>query len=320
MYCTEENTSVELTKSLRERFCKDNNINIKVFDEPYFSERLDLYNRAMPEKCIDAKYQRFCEYVNKFAKDKDYFDEYGRVKDAAISAIKTNEAYQLFNTADFNKCGYKYDLQYPEREIYKDYNVEKVFVSVDMKKANFTALRCYDPTVFGNADSWEEFVGKFTNSEYIKSSKYIRQVIMGNCNPSRQITYEKYLMGLLLKEMPLDKYLVVSVKNDEIIFDVTEQVSDEQVGVFFMEIQQEVLKAASKVNKFLELKVELFRIEKLEGCDGYKRIFFDGVSRHEEYKSISSFDFPIVLRKELGEEVMDTDKVFVFDGKLAKFL
>ena len=35
---------MEITKNLKERFCKDCNIPIKIFDEPYFTERLELYD------------------------------------------------------------------------------------------------------------------------------------------------------------------------------------------------------------------------------------------------------------------------------------
>ena len=37
--------SKELTPKLRQRFCKDWNIPVKLFVEPYFSERLAVYNQ-----------------------------------------------------------------------------------------------------------------------------------------------------------------------------------------------------------------------------------------------------------------------------------
>ena len=53
--------------------------------------------------------------------------------------------------------------------------------------------------------TWEEFISKFTENKHIINSKYIRQVILGNCNPKRHITYEKYLMNevldILIKEI-----------------------------------------------------------------------------------------------------------------------
>ena len=107
---------MDITKTLKERFCKDNNISIKVFHEPYFTERLELFNRVMPENNILNKYNQFLEYLKHFETEEEYFDEYARIKNEAILAIKNNPKYQEFNTMDFNKNGIKYNLPYPEKE------------------------------------------------------------------------------------------------------------------------------------------------------------------------------------------------------------
>ena len=65
-----------------------------------------------------------------------------------------------------------------------------------MNKANFSALHNYNSNIFNNKNTWEEYVSNFTNNEHIINSKYIRQVVLGNCNPKRCITYEKYLYKL----------------------------------------------------------------------------------------------------------------------------
>lgn len=310
---------MEITKTLKEKFCKDNAIGIKIFDEPYFSERLALYDRVMTESKISEKYDKFADYIKSFSSEHEFFDEYGRTKDDAINAIKSNSEYQRFNTLDFNKNNIKYDLQYPEKEVYKEYNIGRFFISIDMSKANFTALKCFSPDIFGNASTWEEFLGKFTSSEYICSSKYIRQVIMGNCNPGRQITYEKYLMGQLLKELEHDKLNVFSVKSDEIIIDVTEQVNSSSKEAVYDKFKSLVLNKAKLVNENLNVRVELFNIENITGTSGYKRIYFDG-EEHIEFKCLNSYTAPIAFRGLLGEAVTDSDKTFVFENKLARFI
>lgn len=70
-----------------------------------------------------------------------------------------------------------------------------------MKKANFTALRHYNKDIVGGKDTYEDFLGMFTDENYFKESKYIRQVIFGNVNPKRQITYEKFLMDKVLVKL-----------------------------------------------------------------------------------------------------------------------
>ena len=42
--------------------------------------------------------------------------------------------------------------------------------------------------------SYEDWVKKFTDLEYIIESKYTRQVVFGKLNPSRQIKVENYMI------------------------------------------------------------------------------------------------------------------------------
>lgn len=170
---------MEISEKLKERFCKDYNIPLKLFKEPYFTDRLQLYDNHY--NTLD-KWNTFTRELEKYKCEQDYFEEYNRVKDAAINDIKDSDGYKRFNEENMNKYTVKYkDL--PGKDIYKPSNVGKLFISIDMRKANFSALKFYDKSIFSNADTWEEFVGRYTENKHIVNSKYIRQVILGNCNP-----------------------------------------------------------------------------------------------------------------------------------------
>ena len=43
--------------------------------------------------------------------------------------------------------------------------------NIDMRKANFSALKDYDRSIFRNADTWEEFIGRYTENKHIINSK-----------------------------------------------------------------------------------------------------------------------------------------------------
>ncbi len=181
---------MEVSNRAKERFCKDCNIPIRLFQEPYFLDRIELFDKFYGTV---EKWNRFVAELQKYNCEQDYFEEYNRVKDAAINSIKESESYQRFNSEDMNKFAITHkDL--PNKDIFKPTNNEKIFISIDMRKANFSSLHSYDKGIFGNADTWEQFISRFTDNEHIINSKYIRQVILGNCNPKRHITYEKYLM------------------------------------------------------------------------------------------------------------------------------
>ena len=95
----------------------------------------------------------------------------------------------------------------PSKDIFKSSNDGRVFISIDMRKANFSSLKyygnCIEKSMFRDTSTWEDFISLFTENKHIVNSKYIRQVILGNCNPKRHITYEKYIMDHVLKQQTL---------------------------------------------------------------------------------------------------------------------
>lgn len=211
---------MDISEKLKERFCKDCNIPLKLFKEPYFTDRLQLYDNYY--NTLD-KWNIFVRELDKYKCEQDYLEEYNRVKNAAIKDIKDSDGYKRFNVEDMNKYTVKYkDL--PGKDIYKPSNIGKLFISIDMRKANFSALKFYDKSIFSNSDTWEEFIERYTENKHIVNSKYIRQVILGNCNPKRQVTYEKYLMGLVLEvlidELGYSTSDIAFYSNDEIVIDM----------------------------------------------------------------------------------------------------
>ncbi len=305
---------MEISTRAKERFCKDCNIPLRLFQEPYFTDRLKLYDKFY--RTLE-KWQVFVKGLEGYHCEQDYFEEYNRVKDAAINTIKESEAYQRFNNEDMNKFAIK-NKGLSAKDIFHPDNDGKLFISIDMRKANFSSLNHYDKGIFGGTNTWEEFIEKFTDNQHIINSKYIRQVILGNCNPKRHITYEKYLMDGVLDFvteffLPIDK--VVFFSNDEIVFDVT-----------YNEFETAIDKAYS-LQKILEdkavipLKIEPFILHKIGGTDGYyKEIFEENGERDIEFKCLDNYMLPFILRKFLEEEITDSDKVFYHEGLLAQFI
>lgn len=304
---------MEVSTRAKERFCKDCNIPIRIFQEPYFTDRLTLYDKFYGTL---GKWNVFLSELGKYHCEQDYFEEYNRVKDAAILDIKSTEAYQKFNEEDMNKYAVSHK-NLPNKDIFKLSNDGKCFISIDMRKANFSSLCHYNADIFGEANFWEEFIGRYTDNQHIINSKYIRQVILGNCNPKRHITYEKYLMdGALtyLTEVFISMNRIVFFSNDEIVLDVSDMDKNKQERIVF---------AISNGMKDMPvpLKTELFVLHKIGGTDGYyKEIMGENENIEIEFKCLDNFALPFVLRKFLGEDVTESDRVFYHEGLLAKFI
>lgn len=304
---------MDISTRAKERFCKDCNIPIRIFHEPYFTDRLSLYDKFYGTL---EKWDIFLNELSKYHCEQDYFEEYNRVKDAAILDIKNKEAYRKFNEEDMNKYAVTHK-NLPNKDIFKSSNDGKCFISIDMRKANFSSFHHYNSDIFGGADYWEEFIGRYTDNQHIINSKYIRQVILGNCNPKRHITYEKHIMdGVLtyLTEVYVSMDRVVFFSNDEIVIDISDMDKSEQALIKYQ--IENGMKDMS-----VPLKTELFVLHKIVGTEGfYKEILNNDGNTEIEFKCLDNYALPFVLRKFLGKDVAESDKVFYHEGLLAKYI
>lgn len=297
---------------LLERFCKDCNIPIKIFKEPYFMKRLWTLNSYYNTW---TKWCNFLYELSEYKNEQEYFEEYKRVKEAAMNFIKNSEGYKDFIDEDDNLFSLPHDLHITSNSIYHPSNDGRIFISIDMKQANYSALNYYEPSIFDNK-SWEDFLRKFTDNEHIVKSKYIRQVILGNCNAKRQIVFEKYLMCFVLEKIlhytkfTIDKTNIVSFGNDDITIDVTEVL--DYHGLY------NEIKSLRKFFGF-PLEVNLFRLIKIKGVDGY---VCDPIIQGEleKIKGVDANMIHFVVRYLNIQEITEDDLVFVHDGRLAKWI
>ena len=298
-----------MTDRLKERFVRDCKIPIKMYKEPYFTERLELLDKYYGTL---AKWQEFCAEVDKYPNEEEYFAVYNATKEAAMNFIKSREGWDAFNNLDMNQFAAK-NKNFPSKDVFKPTNIGGAFVSIDIKKANFSVLNAYDPAIFGFVNTWEEFIHKFTDSDYITSSKYIREVIMGNCNPSRVITYEKYVTdGILTKllDAGIDPMFIAFFSNDEIIVDVT--------SLDLPTIMNTITNVVK--NAEVPLRVEYYRliaVKKNNKIIGYIRQMADGTY---DFKCFNNQDLILVLRTLNGESIKDSDLTFENEGFLAKYI
>lgn len=297
---------MEMTNKLKERFCKDCKIPINIFDEPYFTDRIklfDVFYDSVEKWCI------FLSELNMYKSEEEYFEEYNKIKDLAIENIKNSEAFINFNNEDMNQYRIKHE-GLPVKDIYKSNNDKRKFISIDMKKANFSALKMYDERMFNGEKTWEDFMSKFTNNLHIINSKYIRQVILGNCNPKRQITYEKFIMDNILDRLLTDVDInnIVFFSNDEIVIDVTDFEEEKAVN----------LTIKYNTDEF-PTRAELFTLHKIFGTEGYYKKFIYG-EKNIEFKGLDGYLFPFVARTYLNEKITENDKVFYHGGRLAKYI
>lgn len=303
-----------ITPALRERFCKDCKIPINLYIEPYFSDRIDLYDDMYQSK---AKWHRFEASLEKFDNEQQYFAYYEDVKQRLIDHIKNSDGYVQFNSEDMNKYRVV-NSGLPAKDIYKPTFNGRTFLSIDMKQANFNALNHYSSDIFTVGEEasscWEDFVSKFTDNDHIISSKYIRQVVLGNCNPKRHITYEKWIMDSVvsrIKELNLGE--IVCFSNDELVLDLTESNFDK---VHLQQVNEivELAPVPMHINHFTLLQI-------IEGHEEvYAKIPLTTVDEELELKCASPHLLPMILRTLSMQSITEQDRTFLHNGLLAMYV
>ena len=301
-------TKVENT--LKKRFVKDVRVPLSMIKNPYFEERIKLYTAIYPN--IEYQWNRFLYMMRKFDTEQDYFEHYNSVKDNIINSVKTSTGYEEFNKLDMNQFAIPERMRsFPKANIFKPTFDGCKFICFDMKKANFSAMRFFDDSIFNHKDTWEEFIGQFTTREHIIESKYIREASLGNCNPKRHITYEKYIMSKILEPL-LDEYPectddIVSFMNDEVVIKIDDEI------IYTKDKLDEIIEAfeasVSKNAPGIKFEASVFRMFHIKQLDGY--ILHDLNTGKITTKVIGSVMLPFLCRKLLGQQPKEDDYVFI---------
>lgn len=312
------------------RFCKDMNLPITVFHAPYFEQRIAILDPFF--KCISS-FDTFCTELEHFKNEQGYFEYYNSVKESAIQYLRENESFLAFcNDQNIDRAVQEMSSKksHPHNlKLYREENDGDMFISIDMKKANFSSVNFYDSTIF-DSQTWEEFIGRFTDSNHIINSKYIRQVIMGACGPKRQMQYELCIMSSLLDylqaNIPFLKYHLYSITNDEIIFRYVPELAISIPD--HLRIWQDSLLQRDDNRKLPDiLRCEYFILEKIQGTDGYIKTCFRNIGIGDrikpyriDFKCLNAEIFHQIVKHFYGEQITEDDLVFYHNGKLARYL
>lgn len=304
--------------SFRRRFVKDFNLPINVVDSPYFEYYMDTYDWFPKDE-----YFALCDEIReKYEGNHNlWLEDYGRIRDEIITDIENSEKYREFITTDMSKWALSDECKnLPDINIYNQSSVGKTFLSIDLKKANFQALR--EVGVI-SGDSYEDFLSQWTDSEYFKKSKYTRQVIFGKLNPKRTITYEKYMMGevkkLFEKHFLLHNSMtLVAFKSDELIYEL------DLKAVNYLRANERVIEKDIETYLSINVRVEIFTVGRIE-CKNHNDVTVDCYIRkchttgEETLKSASQIFYPQLYKIWKGERITLMDQCFLAEGQLASF-
>lgn len=306
-----------LLKQFRSKFVKDYQLPIQVVQSPYFEANLKL----LEDDCkANTKYLDLLETVrDKFNGNMQKFLEYRHsVEDQILGYILNSEAYKAFNGDKSTIPSETPIVGSPE--LYTKEQCGCFFVSYDMIKANFQALRYANPAIVKDCETYEQFIEKFTDIEYFKHAKQLRQVLFGKLNGKRTSSIEKYISNLFAKEfsqrLGVYGFTPYSIKTDEIIFKFNG--SEKQFET--MKVSNEEFKGFRfRVNKFKLVSKDFKRGNSDKNLTAYiKEDYLNGGRR--TLHCVPDAYYPQVYKLLNGWELSDSDLVFYYDHELAKFM
>ena len=306
-----------ITKQLRSKFVKDYQLPIQVVASPYFEQHLKLLEDSHG---ANTKYLILLETIrDKFDGNMQKFLEYRHsVEDQILSYILNSEAYKEFNGDKSTIPSETPIVGSPE--LYTKEQCNHFFVSYDMIKANFQALRYANPAIVKDCETYEEFIEKFTDIEYFKHAKQLRQVLFGKLNGKRTSSIEKYISNLFAKEfsqrLGVYGFTPYSIKTDEVIFKFNG--SEKQFET--MKVSNEEFKGFKfRVNKFKLLSQDFKHATSDRLLTAYiKEDYLNGHRR--TLHCVPDTYYPQVYKLLNGMEIEAHDRVFYYEHELAEFL
>lgn len=281
-------------KKLLKRFISDQKIPIQpIDDKEYLDYALSIFGAK-------KQWADLCSLVEeRFSGNEDLFLDYmQKLREKLISRVTMSRGYQNFQSEDMNKYGIQRVDGVRSDGIYKENLIGKDYTSIDLAEAGWQVLRKFGA---GPDKSWKEFISEETDIDYFITSKQFREVVLGNLNPKRQKTVERWIINQVQEELVQYKDQLISQGDDEIIYTGDIELSKE----------------------YPNCHVSKFKLEGYKLKTGAKDITFYskcGTDKTTYHCVPNSYYIPIIklLR---GEKIEEKDLLFINgEGILCKYL
>jgi len=254
-------------------------------------------------------------YINQMSKTQKYKDIRHFLSLYEESEVEIDDAYEfrknksqeiiefIKGTNAYNELCYDKNLiDYPTAKSI-EYLEEIKYFSIDLRSANWVALKHYDPSHINElGNDYIDFLSKFNLPKVFLHSKYLRQFIFGNVNPKRLIKVQRHLIQEMVRKYQ-DKLQVEGVRNDEVIFSFKDF---KEIESIYGEIDHD------------KYKTKIFTIDRVEDfrIDTSYNVF--GEILHKEMMGVDGTLFYIKLKEYItGEELDIRDLYFRSNGRKA---
>lgn len=309
-----------MNDDIRTRFIEDYGLPISVPYEPWFSNNIALLEKYYKSR---TKYNDLVKEIGDRTPGQ-FIAQNREIRHEIRSWIEGNKAYLEFSGDKEIASHYKISKEYPKRDLYKGDNVGNRYISIDLREANFQALRFHDPAIVRDCETWSEFIGKWSDSDYLKNTKLNRQRLLGKLSPEKQSIIETYIMSgihemLTMRQTNLE---LVSLKTDEIIYKIGNNIASDP-------ILSDALWVSAK-DMGIRVRAEVFKLRSLQLFTTHGNSIFGFYKKYEDkdkpvsFHGIPKIYLPQFIKFYEGrfEEVNNFDLAFLTpqDNEIAIFI
>jgi len=265
-----------------------------------FNYYIELFDKYYNTK---NKYKLFMDSFSKFNNLSEMKNHIGTVLDDILLDISKNEQISKL-LKEYNPELIKEKIDGPNirNNYYKEDLCDVNLISFDIQSANISILNTLVPS-FLNGGSWENYMRKFTDCEFLIKSKYFREVVCGkskihNISAKRYNTFLKQCFNTIKDIGNLKLEDIVCINSDELVFKKN--------------INIEILKKIKKCldNKFPNLfRVESFVMKRIGGKSFYVKEYNFG-EKSIEFKHCQKAILCQIIKKYENEPIENIDLEF----------
>lgn len=265
--------SIPVDETLIDHFRKYTRLSLPLTNVKYIDYVLDVLE---PYFNCQRMFTQFLQDIEAHGNLHQFNIRINHLLDDILRHIAEHPSTQLHktNTYDMETEFLKSNTYKTQRSCYTKENHGKLFLSIDINKADYTTLKHYHPEIFRNLSTWEEFVRSFCEDKPMQTlinSKYLREKLFGDAGVTKRTkVLSEYFIRHMLHEMNISSTDIVMLHGDEVILSYNsslfQSISDRYHGSFF--------------------KVLAFRLVKLPKYDYFVKEYFDpsepsGITRRE---------------------------------------
>lgn len=292
-------------------FCKMFDMNIPCDDEfEYYKSQFVRLDRWKEIDRFVTMYEKAEEEIG------DLFTYRMAKIDEIVAFIEGTRAYQ-------GLCDENLLPDYPTTKNY-EYEEGKIYLSFDLKKANWQSVKWHDPSFVNElGDEYEGILERFGLPEVFWHSKHLRQYIFGFLNPKKQMKMQRVILEHVISAISPFGLKIEFVKHDEVCYSIS---SHRDAAVLLDICGSTLVPNAGLIREIsrapfpkIEVSAKIFRVMKVEDFRINQHICMEsGEVLHSEPVGCDGHRFFMALKKHVFDEPYDIrDLYFRMDGRLA---